>query len=99
VVPDPNGFGGEVKLWTPETREWVVVPHTHPYPENSRGIGVADMAAALDARTPHAANGELAYHVLDTMHAFHDASSKGRHIRLKSSCGRPVTQPTTSRWV
>ena len=39
VVPDPNGFGGEVKLWTPEKREWTVVPHSHPYPENSRGIG------------------------------------------------------------
>lgn len=98
VVPDPNGFGGEVKLWTPEQREWTVVPHTHPYPENSRGIGVADMAAAIDAKTPHSANGELAYHVLDIMHAFHDASSQGRHILLQSSCDHPVAQPTSSRW-
>lgn len=98
VVPDPNGFGGEVKLWTPETREWVVVPHSHPYPENSRGIGVADLAAALDANTPHAASGELAYHVLDVMHAVHDASNRGRHVMLESSCGRPLPQPTASRW-
>lgn len=98
VVPDPNGFGGEVKVWTTEKREWTPVPHTHPYPENSRGIGVADLAAAIDAGTPHAASGELAFHVLDVMHAFHDASAQGRHAVVESLCARPVVQPLTSRW-
>lgn len=30
-----------------ETKEWNEVPLTHGYTENSRGIGVADMAYAL----------------------------------------------------
>lgn len=97
-VPDPNGFGGEVKLWTAAKREWETVAHTHPYPENSRGIGVADMAAGIDAAAAHAASGELAYHVLDIMHAFHDASSSGKHVKLESTCSQPTVQPTASRW-
>ncbi|MCC6443975.1 MAG: gfo/Idh/MocA family oxidoreductase, partial [Armatimonadetes bacterium] len=32
-------------------------------------------------------------HVLDTMHAFHDASREGRHILLESSCPRPAPLP------
>ena len=97
-VPDPNCFGGEVKVWTVDKREWVDVALTHPYPENSRGIGVADMAAAIEAGLPHTASGELAYHVLDIMHAFHDASAQGRHVTLESTCPLPVPQPAVSRW-
>ena len=98
-VPDPNGFGGEVKVWTPETRDWVTMAHTHPYPDNSRGIGVADMAACIEAGVPHSANGDVAYHVLDIMHAFHDASATGRHVLMESHCVRPPAQPTASRWL
>ena len=97
-VPDPNGFGGDVKIWKPGMKDWEVVPSTHPYPENSRGIGVADMAAAIEANIQHTANGELAYHVLDIMHAVHDASAQGKHVLMQSHCVRPIAQPTTSRW-
>ena len=97
-VPDPNYFGGEVKVWTVDKPEWTDVAPTHPYPENSRGIGVADMAAAIEAGVPHTANGELAFHVLDIMHAFHDASAQNRHVTLESTCALPVPQPVTSRW-
>ncbi|MCL1857523.1 MAG: Gfo/Idh/MocA family oxidoreductase [Kiritimatiellaeota bacterium] len=99
LVPDPNGFGGEVKVWTTDKREWVTMEHTHPYPDNSRGIGVADMAACIAAGVPHSANGDVAYHVLDIMHAFHDASSTGRHVMLESHCVRPPAQPEQSRWL
>ena len=34
-----------------------------------RGLGVADMALALRDGRPRRANGDLAYHVLDIMHA------------------------------
>ncbi len=98
AVPDPNHFGGEVQIWTPEQPEWTTVAHTHPYSENSRGIGVADMAAAIDAGTDHSASGQLACHVLEIMHTIHTASTRGRHIMLQSSCGRPPVQPQKSRW-
>ena len=92
-VPDPNGFGGEIKAFRYNTKQWDPVPHTHSYPENSRGLGVADMAAALRSGRPHRANGQLAFHVLDIMHAVHDASRSGKHVELASTCARPAPMP------
>jgi predicted dehydrogenase len=93
-VPDPNCFGGQVRIRLEGEKDWREVPLTHSYAENSRGIGVADMAAALKSGRPHRASGELGYHVLDVMQAFHDASVKNRHIELKSTCKRPAPLPT-----
>lgn len=92
-VPDPNTFGGPVRLNRAGTREWEDVPLTHGYAENSRGLGIADMAAAMRSGRPHRASGALAYHVLDLMHAFHDASDQGRHIDVESTCERPAPLP------
>ena len=92
-VPDPNGFGGQVLVRRAGAKEWSEVPLTHGYSENSRGVGVADMAYSLRFGRPHRASGELAYHVLDVMHAFHDASREGRHIELASTCRRPAPLP------
>jgi len=89
-VPDPNTFGGVPKIKRMGAKEWSEVPLTHGYDENSRGIGPADMAAGIAGNRPHRASGELAYHVLDIMHAFHDASDQGRHIELESTCERPA---------
>jgi hypothetical protein len=47
------------------------------------------MAEAIEEGRPHRANGEMAYHVLDVMHGFHDASASGTYYDVKSSCGRP----------
>jgi predicted dehydrogenase len=96
-VPDPNTFGGPVSIWRAGVKEWSDVPLTHGYIENSRGLGVADMAQALRSGRPHRANGDLAYHVLDIMEAFHDASREGRHIDLASSCDRPAPLPVGLR--
>lgn len=92
-VPDPNGFGGPVRIRRAGAADWSEVPLTHGYARQSRGLGVADMACALRSNRPHRANGELAYHVLDAMHAFHDASREGRHVVLSSACGRPAPLP------
>ena len=46
-VPDPNTFGGPVRVRRAGASEWSEIPLTHGYAENSRGIGVADMAYAL----------------------------------------------------
>ena len=89
-VPDPNGFGGTVRLWKQSTREWEDVALTRPYDENSRGIGVADMAYALRSGRPHRASGEMAYHVLDVMHALHDSSKERTFIELDSTCAQPA---------
>ena len=93
LVPDPNTFGGPIKIKKTQRGEWQDVPLAYGYAENSRGIGVADMAAALRSGRAHRASGELAAHVLDIMHGFHDASAARRHVRLKTKCKRPAALP------
>jgi predicted dehydrogenase len=92
-VPDPNAFGGPVRLRRPGAEEWSLMPLSHGYAKNGRGIGVADMAYGLRSGRPHRTSGELAYHVLDIMHAFDDASRQGRHVELASTCERPAALP------
>jgi len=89
VVPDPNTFGGPVLVKRYGEEDWYNIPLTHIYSENSRGLGVADMADALKTGRINRANARLAYHVLDIMHGIHDASREGRHITLESTCGKP----------
>jgi predicted dehydrogenase len=92
-LPDPHTFGGPVRLRLATDKEWREQPIAHGYTANSRGLGLADMAYGLRSGRPHRANGALAYHVLDLMHAFHDASRAGRHVELASSCERPAALP------
>ena len=69
------------------------MPHTHGYVGRCRAAAVADMAEAIRTGRGHRCSGELAYHVLDIMHAFHDASEQGRHVELESTCERPAAMP------
>lgn len=92
-VPDPNNSAGPVKVRRAGEKDWSDVPIKHVYVENSRGIGVADMAAGILGKRPHRANGNLALHVVDIMQAMHEVSSRGRHSTLKTSCERPAPMP------
>ncbi len=91
-VPDPNTFLGPVKLKLGRESEWREVPLTHS-DEVSRGIGVADMAYGFTYNRPHRASGELAYHVLDVMHAFGDSSDSAQHVIIESTCTQPAPLP------
>jgi predicted dehydrogenase len=79
-VPDPNTFGGPVHLRRAGEREWTNVPLTGGPEQQSRGIGLAEMAEAIRSGGWHRASGDLAFHVLDIMHAIHEASADGRHV-------------------
>jgi predicted dehydrogenase len=88
--PDPNTFGGPVFVKRGRAENWSEVPLLRAYPENSRGLGVADMAEAIAAGKPHRASAELTSHVLEIMHGFHDASASGTYYQVTSACARPA---------
>lgn len=92
-MPDPNEFGGPVRLRRPGEAEWQDAPLTHGYTDNSRGLGVADMAYAIRTGRSHRANGAMALHVLDVMHAVLEASETGRHVEPVTTCDRPAPFP------
>ena len=90
LVPDPNAFGGEVKLAKPRA-EFENVPVTLPYADgNYRSIGVADMAYGILANRPHRASGALALHALEVMEAFDVSSREGRTVDIQTSVERPA---------
>ena len=91
-VPDPNRFDGPVLLRRADASDWSEISLTHSA-DVGRGIGVADMAYGLVYGRPHRASGELAYHVLEVMHAFEDASQTGRHLDIESWCVQPAALP------
>jgi predicted dehydrogenase len=94
LVPDPNTFGGPVSLYQAGKKEWTEIPLTHGKSENARGVGAADMAKAILSGRKHRANGAMTYHVLEAMHGFHDASDKGVHYLMQSTCERPAPLPS-----
>jgi len=61
-----------------------------PFACDGRGCGVYDMALAIREGRPHRASGELAYHVLEAMHGFHESNDAGAVYRMESRCGQPA---------
>ncbi len=96
-LPDPNTFGGPVTLVKPDSRETEELPLTHGYTENSRGIGVSDMARALRGGTePARASGEMAAHVVDIMVSSLEAADSGNVVELSTTMTRPAPLPATT---
>ncbi len=95
-VPDPNGFGGDVRLFHRDSPEWTSIPDSAGYTGTGRGCGIADLAAALGAGTAHRAGGELALHVLDVMESLLRAAASGRAEAVTSDCARPEPVPLTT---
>ncbi len=94
LVPDPNGFGGPVKIRRHNDTDWVDVSlSSHSYGDNSRGIGVADMALAIQNKRPLRASGIMAAHILDVMVSFEESSKNGKAIHLTSTCDKPMALP------
>ncbi len=92
-VPDPNTFGGKVRVRRFDSEEWSDIPLTHGKSENARGVGAADMAKAILTGRSHRASGEMAYHVLEAMFGILDASEQGAHYAMQSTCQRPAPFP------
>jgi hypothetical protein len=79
-----------VRLKAAQDEEWRDVSLVPGPTANSRGLGVGDMVAAIRENRPHRADGEMAFHVLDLMQSFEEASTSGHHIEIRSRCARPA---------
>lgn len=88
VVPDPNGFGGDV-LRRGEL-DWQGLGQSAGYQDGGRGIGVADLADSLASGRPHRASAELAVHVLDIMESIITAAAEHTSVTLSTSCAVPA---------
>jgi len=91
--PDPNYFHGPVYLRRPESREMVELECKHSYNQDSRGVGIGDMAVATRNGRPHRASGEMGAHVVDIINAIHESWDRGCRIELQTTCSRPQPLP------
>jgi predicted dehydrogenase len=96
-VPDPNGFDGAVSVFRADNPEWTPVDEAGGYRGAARGFGVSDLASALVTGTPHRADGQVAYHVLDVMESLLAAASSGQAVDVASTCERPAAVPLGAR--
>jgi predicted dehydrogenase len=94
VVNDPNNFSGNLRHSDGQGEwgngNWHDLSIDRPYTENSRGVGLADMAQAVLENRAHRASGELAFHVLEVMHSILKAAETGSAITIQSSPERPA---------
>ncbi len=90
LVPDPNTFGGSIKLLRPEDGEYREMPLMYDYRENSRGLGLADMAKALQTGRDYRAGYPLTQHVLEILTSFEKSSAEGRYLPLETRYERAM---------
>jgi len=86
--PDPNTFGGSVKLFRPETGELKEIPLLFDYAENSRALGLADMAKALRTGRDYRASYRQTQHVLEILTGFEKSSREGKYLTLTTKYER-----------
>ncbi|WP_201755342.1 Gfo/Idh/MocA family protein [Paenibacillus glycinis] len=91
-VPDPNMFHGAITIQQ-RNGETHSFPYSHGFAENSRGIGIADMAYAIRTGRKHRASGALASDVLDLQLAILASSKEGRHILIEPRSEQPAALP------
>jgi predicted dehydrogenase len=99
-LPDPNGFGGEVRLqpnWSYDAprREASSLgsceasPSGFGYGDNSRGVGPAELAWSVRANRPARAGADMACHVLEVIDAIIESGSRNAFVDIHSSFARP----------
>jgi len=97
AVPDPNLFSDPVFVAaateTAGEPEFVEVPVEAGYPDAGRGVGLSDLARAIETGRPHRASGELAFHVLDVMESILRSGREHATIELSSTVERPEPVP------
>lgn len=100
-LPDPNFFGGEVRLTSRDRPVRRLPAWKHPFAvaneetsqgplANYRTVGLAEMAAAIVEGRPHRCSLELALHVVEVMTAILASGESGTFIEMRTRCKRPA---------
>ncbi|MDD2971345.1 MAG: Gfo/Idh/MocA family oxidoreductase [Lachnospiraceae bacterium] len=84
-MADPNEFGGEVRLLRKGQAEPVMIPSNFGYADNSRGLGVAEMAWSMCTGRRPRANKEMAYHALEVLYGIAESSRSGEMRHMNST--------------
>ena len=92
-MPDPNRFGGEVKVILKGQNEPVPLPATHAFPDNHRGIGPAELAWALRKGRKPRTSKEMAFHGLELLLGLYRSCETKKFYEMTSTFQRPAPIP------
>lgn len=90
IVPDPNTFSGPIKLYRPEESRYMDMPLCFDYQENSRGLGLADMAKAIETGRDPRISAESLLHVLEVMCSYETSSQAAARVEIKTAFKRGI---------
>jgi predicted dehydrogenase len=97
TVPDPNGFGGQIKIklgggWNEAENAY------HTYTSNCRALGLADMAKAIETgRPPRASAQHQTLHVLEILRAFRLSCQTGKEVAIEAAFELQPPMPVDAR--
>ncbi|NLX41871.1 MAG: gfo/Idh/MocA family oxidoreductase, partial [Chloroflexi bacterium] len=74
-------------------QELIELENKHAIVQDTRGIGVADMAMGIRNGRQHRSNGRMVSHIVDIMNALHESSDQGKRIDLVTTCEQPKPLP------
>ncbi|MBX3142579.1 MAG: Gfo/Idh/MocA family oxidoreductase [Trueperaceae bacterium] len=90
AVPDPNTFGGPVRVRRSRDTDWEDIPLGPGWTENARGIGALELALATSQGRPARASGALAAHVIEVLDGAVRAAADGQRQDISSRPQRPA---------
>ena len=92
-MPDPNQFGGEVRVVLKGNTEPITLQATHGFKENSRGIGPAELAWALRKGRKPRTSKEMAFHGLELLLGLYKSCETKNFYQMTSSFQLPQPIP------
>jgi predicted dehydrogenase len=92
-LPDPDAFGGIVKILRRGNAEPFVLAQNHGYAENSRGLGAAELAWSIRKNRKPRADKEMALHAIEVLEGVGASSRTGTFYKLETSFGSVIPLP------
>jgi predicted dehydrogenase len=85
MLPDPNAYGGEIRLLRKGASEAVIIPALHGFDEDVRGIGPAEMAWAIRKGRESRVGAELGLHCLEILYGISQSSETKKFYTLTTT--------------
>jgi predicted dehydrogenase len=95
-LPDPNAFGGPLRLRRGRG-DWEEVCYASRGAREARGIGLNELAEAVAAGREHRASGRLGLHAIDVARGILRAAETGRTEHLATTVARPAPLPVDAQ--
>lgn len=82
TLPEPSGFGGDLRLFRQGAEDWEVLPPVGEFQKTTRGLGLADLSHAIAENRRPSCSGYLARHVIEVIEAVGRSAESGEFVTI-----------------